>query len=72
MSDNYKSIAEREEKSKSQLNAYMEFKESNKFFWLWFNLTVIMVSVALFVSVHFILKMNAQSGTSCGGLRPVL
>ena len=76
MSDNYSPVADRaqqrQEKSDGQLHAYIEFKEKNKLFWLWFNLTVILLSVALFVAVHFILKINAESGISCGGLRPVL
>ena len=63
---------EPEEEKSAAMQNYEDFLEHNSGFWNWFNIIVLLSSSLMGVGCILILKSNARSGTSCGGLRETI
>ena len=68
-SDNYEVSARRSRRRARR--QYIEFKDENKRFWLWFNLLIVFFSLGFATGTYFILEQEKYT-EACGGIYIVL
>ena len=65
--DEYEVSARRMKRARRR--SYKAFKNENKSFWMWFNLTIVLFSLMFLVGTYYVLDWNISD---CGNLRLTL